>query len=81
MSKPNTAVTPETRTLDRLLKELHELHARMDPELAKLAGAPRFSPAYHDALAALYSQLTLAKCLAEELQTEMNRLDDQLPED
>jgi hypothetical protein len=81
MSKPNTAVTPETRTLDRLLKEFRELHAQMDPELAKLAGAPRFSAAYHDALAALYSQLTLAKCLAEELQTEMNRLDDQLPED
>ena len=81
MSKPNTAATPDTRTLDRLLEEFRELHARVGSNLAKLAKAPRFSDAYHDTLASLYSQLTLAKCLAEELQTEMNRLDDQLPED
>jgi hypothetical protein len=81
MSKPNTAVTPDTRTLDRLLEELRELHARIGSDLAKLAEAPRFSDAYHNSLASLYSQLTLAKCLAEELQTEMDRLDDQLPED
>lgn len=80
MSKPNTAVTPDTRTLDRLLEEYRELHGQVGANLAKLADAPRFSDAYHDTLAALYSQLTLAKCLAEELQTEMNRLDDQLPE-
>jgi hypothetical protein len=81
MSKPNTAVTPDTRTLDRLLEELRELHARIGSDLAKLAEAPRFSDTYHNSLASLYSQLTLAKCLAEELQTEMDRLDDQLPED
>jgi len=81
MSKPNTAVTPDTRTLDRLLEELRELHAQIGSNLEKLAVATRLSEPYHDALAALYSQLTLAKCLAEELQTEMNRLDDQLPED
>jgi hypothetical protein len=81
MSKPNTAAAPDTRTLDRLLEEFRDLHSDVGANLAKLADAPRFSDAYHDTLADLYSQLTLAKCLAEELQTEMNRLDDQLPED
>jgi len=81
MSKPNTAVTPDTRTLDRLMGEFRELHASVGSNLAKLAEAPRFSDSYHDTLATLYSQLTLAKCLAEELQIEMNRLDDELPDD
>ena len=81
MSKPKTAAAPDTRTLDRLLEEFRELHAGVGSNLAKLAKATRFSDAYHERLAVLYSQLTLAKCLAEELQTEMNRLDDQLPED
>ena len=81
MNKPNTAVTPDTRTLERLLEEFRDLHAHVGSNLAKLAEAPRFSDSYHDTLAALYSQFKLAKCLAEELQTEMNRLDDQLPED
>ena len=81
MNRTNPVVTPDTRTLDRLLEEFRDLHARVGSNLAKLAEAPRFSDAYHDTLASLYSQLTLAKCLAEELQTEMNRLDDQLPED
>ena len=81
MSKPNIARTPDTRTLDRLLREFRELHAQTGSNLVKLAGAARFSDAYHDTLAALYSELTLARCLGEELQTEMDRLDDQLPED
>jgi hypothetical protein len=81
MSKLNTAITPDTRTLDRLMQEYRELHTRLGTDLAKLARGPRFSTAYHDVLADLYSHLTLARCLAEELQTEMNRLDDQLPED
>jgi hypothetical protein len=81
MKKPNTEATPDTRTLDRLLEESRDLHAGVGSNLGKLANAPRFSDTYHKTLAAFYSQLTLAKCLAEELQTEMNRLDDQLPED
>jgi len=81
MIKPKTAAMPDTRTLDRLLDEFRELHAQVGPNLTKLAEAPRFSDTYHDTLAALYSQLTLAKCLAEELHAEMDRLDDQLPED
>jgi len=81
MSKANTVVMPDTRTLDRLLEEFRELHACVGGNLAKLAGAPRFSDAYHYTLASLHSQLTLAKCLSEELQSEMNRLDDQLPDD
>ena len=81
MSKLKIAVTPDTRTLDRLVEEYRELHANVGSNLAQLAKAPRFSGAYHDALASLYPQLTLAKCLAEELQAEMNRLDDQLPDD
>jgi hypothetical protein len=81
MSKSKTVVIPETGTLDRLLEEYRELHKHVGQNLTKLSEASRLSPAYHDALAALYSQLTLAKCLAEELQAEMNRLDDQLPED
>jgi hypothetical protein len=81
MSKPKTAATPDTRALDRLLEEFRELHARVGSNLAKIARVPRFSDAYHDRLAVLYSQLTLAKFLADELQKEMNRLDDQLPAD
>jgi len=81
MSRLKTAVTPDTRTLDRLLEELRELHAQIGSNLEKLAVATRLSGPYHDALATLYSQLTLTRCLAEELQAEMNRLDDQLPED
>jgi len=81
MTKPNTAATPDTRTLERLVDELRELHAQMGSSLTNLAAAVRFSDAYHDTLAALYSQLTLAKCLAVDLQAEIDRLDDQLPED
>lgn len=81
MSETNIVVTPDTRTLDRLLEEFRELHAGVGSNLAKLAEAPRFSDDYHNTLAILYSQLTLAKCLSEELQSEMNHLDDQLPED
>ena len=81
MSKHKAAVTPDTRTFDRLLDEFRELHAQMGPNLTKIAAGPRLSDAYHDHLADLYSQLTLAKCLAEELQAEIDRLDDQLPED
>jgi hypothetical protein len=81
MSGSKTVAIPETGTLDRLLEEYRELHERVGANLAKLSEASRLSPAYHDALAALFSQLTVAKCLAEELQAEMNHLDDQLPED
>jgi hypothetical protein len=81
MSKSKTAPTIDTRTLDALLVELTDLHAHLGTQLKELRSAARLSEPYHDSLAALYTQLTLLRTLAHDLQEEIGRLDDQLPED
>jgi hypothetical protein len=81
MADPKTEPAIDTRTLDALLGELKDAHARLGAELARLEVAPRLSDTYHDTLAEIYTQLTLWECLAHDLKAEMDRLTDQLPED
>lgn len=81
MGKLKTEPAIDTRTLDRLLAELKDLHIRLGGELGKLADTPRMSDAYRDRLAEIYSQLTWLECLARDLKAEMDRVDDQLPDE
>jgi hypothetical protein len=71
----------DTRTLDGLIEELRDFDGRLGVELRKLQGAERLSEPYHDALAEIYTLLTVLQGLASDLQTEIDRLDDQLPDD
>ncbi len=81
MSKPKAEPAIDTRTLDTLLHELKEAHQRLGTKLQKLDRCAPLSDAYHDCLAEIYTDLTLVKCVASDLQTEMDRLTDQLPDD
>jgi hypothetical protein len=81
MGKLKTEPAIDTRTLDKLLAELKDVHGRLGDELRKLESAPRMSDAYRDRLAEIYTQLTWLECLARDLKAEMDLLDDQLPED
>jgi len=81
MSKRNTAVGIDIRTLEGLLDDLRDLHSRLDRELLQLESSPRLSEAYLDHLSDIYTLMTWVKGLAPDLQTEIERLDDQLPED
>ncbi len=81
MDAPKAQSAIETRTLEALLAELGDIQRRLGPQLEKLESAKRFSDAYHDALAEVYTQLTWLECLARDLKAEIDRIDDQLPED
>ena len=50
-------------------------------QLQKLQGAERLGPGYHDALAEIYTLLTVFRGLASDVQTQIDRLDDQLPDE
>jgi ABC-type transporter Mla subunit MlaD len=71
----------DTRTLDGLLDDLREVSQRLNAELGKLERAPRLSGAYHDALGEVYTLMTWLHGLSADVQTEIERLDDQLPDD
>ena len=81
MDKPKTQPEIDTRTLEGLLDDLREVHQRLGAELRKLDGATRLSEPYHDALAEIYTLMTWLEGLAPDIKTEIERLDDQLPED
>ena len=80
MSKRNIAVNIDIRTLEGLLDDLRDLHSRLDRELSQLESSPRLSEAYLDHLSEIYTLMTWVKGLAPDLQTEIDRLDDQLPQ-
>jgi hypothetical protein len=71
----------ETRTLEGLLDDLRGVSRRLSAELAKLERAPRLSEPYHDALAEVYTLMTWIHGLSADVQTEIERLDEQLPDD
>jgi hypothetical protein len=71
----------DTGTLDALIEELRDFDGRLGLQLRKLQRAERLSPGYHDALAEIYTLLTVLQGLASDLQTQIDRLDDQLPDD
>ena len=81
MNKPKAEPATDTHTLDALLQELKEAHQRLGTKLQKLGRCAPLSDAYHDCLAEIYTDLTLVKCVASDLQSEMDRLADQLPDD
>lgn len=80
MNKWKAQPTIDTRTLDTLLDELRDAHARLGAKLQALQAASRLSEEYHDSLAEIYTLMTLLKCLASDIQSEIDRLDDQLPD-
>jgi hypothetical protein len=57
------------------------LHTRLDRELRQLEMSPRLSEPYLDHLSKIYTLMTWAKGLAPDLQAEIDRLTDQLPDD
>ncbi len=71
----------DTRTLEGLLDDLRDVHQRLDAALRKLEGATRLSEEYHDCLAEIYTLMSWLEGLAPDLKREIERLDDQLPED
>ena len=71
----------DTRTLEGLLGDLRHVSQRLNAELGKLERAPRLSEPYHDALAEVYTLMTWLHGLSADVQTEIERLDDQLPDD
>ncbi len=81
MNKSKVSSVIDTRTLDALLAELADLHTRLGAQMKKLQGAGKLSEPYHDSLAAVYTLLTLLKTLADDIQNEVDRLDDQLPDE
>jgi hypothetical protein len=81
MSKRNTTIDIDVRTQEGLLDDLRDLHGRLDRELRQLDKSPRLSEAYLDHLSEIYTLMTWMEGLAPGLRTEMERLDDQLPDD
>jgi hypothetical protein len=71
----------DTRTLDGLVEDLRDINGRLRGELRKLQESERLSAAYHDALAEIYASLTAIQGLASDLKTEIDRLDDQSPDE
>lgn len=67
----------DTRMLDGLIEELRGLDARLGLQLRKLQEAERLTEGYHDALAEIYTLLTVLQGLASDLQTEIDRRDEQ----
>ena len=70
----------DTRTLEGLLDDLREVSQRLNAQLGKLERAPRLSEPYHDSLAEIYTLMTWLHGLSADVQTEIERLDDQLPD-
>ena len=81
MDKVNVGTSMDRRTIEGLLDDLREAHRRLGVELGKLEGAEPLSDAYHDAVAEIYTVLTWLEGLAPDIKTEVDRLDDQLPDD
>ncbi len=81
MNKPKTQAEIDTRTLEGLLDDLREVHRRLGRGLGKLDRSARLSEPYHDALAEIYTLMTWLHGLSSDVQTEIERLDDQLPDD
>ncbi|HEV2350298.1 MAG TPA: hypothetical protein VG028_10685 [Terriglobia bacterium] len=81
MKNSETQPEVDTRTLDGLLDDLREVEQRLCAALKKLDGAARLSDEYHDSLAEIYTLMTWMSGLAPEIQVEMERVDDQLPDD
>ncbi len=81
MNKPKAEPAIDPRTLDALLQELKDVHLRLGAKLQTLDRCERLSEAYQDCLAEIYTDLTLVKCVASDLQDEMDRLTDRLPAD
>ncbi len=81
MDERKVELAIDTGTLDALLEELRDFHGRLGLQLQKLRGAERLSPGYHDALAEIDTLLTVFRGLASDLQTQIERLDDQLPDE
>jgi hypothetical protein len=71
----------DTGTVDALIEELRDFHGCLGSQLRKLQGPERLSPGCHDALAEIYTLPTVHQGLASDLQTQVERLDDQLPDD
>jgi hypothetical protein len=71
----------DTRTLEGLLEDLRDASQRLNAELGKLERAPGLSEPYHDALAQIYTLMTWFHGLSADVQTEIEQLDDQLPDD
>ena len=70
----------DTRTLEGLLDDLREVSQRLNAQLGKLERAPRLSEPYHDSLAEIYTLMTWLHGLSADVQAEIERLDDQLPD-
>jgi hypothetical protein len=81
MKKSETQPEVDTRTLEGLMGDLREVESRLNAALKKLDGAARLSNEYHDALAEIYTLMTWMKGLAPDIQVELERIDDQLPDD
>jgi len=81
MSRRKLAIEIDTRTLEGLLDDLKDLNGPLDRELRQLEKSPRLSEPYLDDLSEIYTLMTWAKGLAPDLQAEMERLDNQLPDD
>jgi hypothetical protein len=81
MSKPKTQSEIDTRTLEGLLDDLREAHRRLGAELEALSASARLSDEYYDHLAEVYTLMTWLEGLAADVKTEVERLDNQLPDD
>ncbi len=71
----------ETRTLEGLLDDLREVNQRLGRELGKLDSSTPLSEPYHDALAEIYTLMTWLHGLSSDVRTEIDHLDEQLPDD
>ena len=71
----------DTRTLEGLLDDLKEVERRLGVALRKHDAAVRLSDEYHDALSDISTLMTWVQGLARDIQEEMERVDDQLPDD
>ena len=81
MKKSGTQPEVDTRTLEGLMDDLREVEQRLNAALRKLDGAARLSSEYHDSLAEIYTLMTWMRGLAPDIQVEIERIDDQLPDD
>lgn len=81
MKKSGTQPAVDTRTLEGLMDDLREVEQRLGAALRKLDGAVRLRNEYHDSLAEIYTLMTWMKGLAPDIQLEIERIDDQLPDE
>jgi hypothetical protein len=81
MDESKTKASIDIGTLEGLLDDLKDVHRRLGAQLRRLDSVPRLSDEYHDCLAEIYTLMTWLEGLAPDLQTEMDHLTDQLPDD